>query len=186
MAWSIGKNFQILPQDVNRTTIFRYSQKSLAYTHHINTRPNLWLSCGPNKASLHVDNSLLQWEIPYFFFSKNLQKFNKNMNNQQLWQSVLGNMEVSLSRGNFTTWFKNTSVVERGDNTLIIGVPSEFIRKWIAEKFQQDILKVLSDCTRDKRNQIPSRAKPLGDSNPSSHASQNFTNQHCGLPRISP
>jgi chromosomal replication initiator protein len=65
------------------------------------------------------------------------------MNNQQLWQSVLGNMEVSLSRGNFSTWFKNTSVVQRGDDSIIIGVPSEFIRKWISEKFQQEILKIL-------------------------------------------
>jgi len=65
------------------------------------------------------------------------------MNNQQLWQSVLGNMEVSLSRGNFTTWFKNTSVIERSDDAIVIGVPSEFFRKWISEKFQPEILKVL-------------------------------------------
>lgn len=73
------------------------------------------------------------------------------MNNQQLWQSVLGNMEVSLSRGNFTTWFKNTSVVERGDDSIIIGVPSEFIRKWIAEKFQPEILKILKNIAPEIR-----------------------------------
>jgi chromosomal replication initiator protein len=73
------------------------------------------------------------------------------MNNQQLWQSVLGNMEVSLSRGNFTTWFKNTAVVERSDETIIIGVPSEFIRKWISEKFQQEILKILKQIAPEIR-----------------------------------
>lgn len=73
------------------------------------------------------------------------------MNNQQLWQSVLGNMEVSLSRGNFTTWFKNTAVVERGSDTIIIGVPSEFIRKWISEKFQQEILKILKQIAPEIR-----------------------------------
>jgi chromosomal replication initiator protein len=73
------------------------------------------------------------------------------MNNQQLWQSVLGNMEVSLSRGNFTTWFKNTSVVERSDDAIVVGVPSEFIRKWIAEKFQPEILKILKQIAPEIR-----------------------------------
>jgi len=73
------------------------------------------------------------------------------MNNQQLWQSVLGNMEVSLSRGNFTTWFKNTAVVDRSDDAITIGVPSEFIRKWISEKFQSEILKVLKQIAPEIR-----------------------------------
>lgn len=73
------------------------------------------------------------------------------MTNQQLWQSVLGNMEVSLSHGNFTTWFKNTSVIERGDDSIIIGVPSEFIRKWISEKFQLEILKILKQVAPEIR-----------------------------------
>lgn len=73
------------------------------------------------------------------------------MNNQQLWQSVLGNMEVSLSRGNFSTWFKNTTVVERGNDTIVIGVPTEFVRKWISEKFQQEILKILKQIAPEIR-----------------------------------
>ena len=36
------------------------------------------------------------------------------MNNQQLWQAILGGMEVSLSKANFNTWFKNTNIAERG------------------------------------------------------------------------
>src|SRR3989339_284892 len=40
------------------------------------------------------------------------------MNNEQLWQAVLGEIELSLSRANFTTWFKNTfiSSFEDGNN----------------------------------------------------------------------
>ncbi len=30
------------------------------------------------------------------------------MNNEQIWQAVLGEIEFSLSRANFITWFKDT------------------------------------------------------------------------------
>jgi chromosomal replication initiator protein len=65
------------------------------------------------------------------------------MNNQQLWQAILGNLEVSLSKANFNTWFKNTGIIERGDDYIIVGVQSNFIKDWISGKFQQSLLKVL-------------------------------------------
>lgn len=73
--------------------------------------------------------------------SKNKEQ--KPVNNQQLWQAVLGNLEVSISKGNFITWFKNTSIIERGEDYIIIGVPSNFIKDWISGKFHQSLLKVL-------------------------------------------
>jgi chromosomal replication initiator protein len=67
------------------------------------------------------------------------------MNNQQLWQAVLGGMEVSLSKANFNTWFKNTNIAERGADYIIIAVPSAFNRDWISAKYQQEILKTLKN-----------------------------------------
>ena len=54
------------------------------------------------------------------------------MNNQQLWQAILGSLEISLSKANFNTWFKNTSIAERGADHILIAVPSAFNRDWIA------------------------------------------------------
>jgi chromosomal replication initiator protein len=65
------------------------------------------------------------------------------MNNQQLWQAILGGLEVSLSKANFNTWFKNTSIAERGADYIVIAVPSAFNRDWIAAKYQQEMLKTL-------------------------------------------
>ena len=65
------------------------------------------------------------------------------MTNQQLWQAILGSMEISLSKANFNTWFKNTSIVERGADHIIIGVPTAFNRDWIAAKYHQEMLKAL-------------------------------------------
>jgi chromosomal replication initiator protein len=73
------------------------------------------------------------------------------MTDQQLWQAVLGNLEVSLSRGNFSTWFKNTGIVERQNDTVVIGVPSIFVRKWIADKFHSELLKLLRQMAPEIR-----------------------------------
>lgn len=65
------------------------------------------------------------------------------MNNKQLWQAILGSLEISLSKANFNTWFKNTSILERGDDYILVGVPSAFNRDWIAAKYHQEMLKAL-------------------------------------------
>ena len=56
------------------------------------------------------------------------------MTNQQLWQAIIGDLEVSLSKANFSTWFKNTAVIEKADDYIVVGVPSNFTRNWIADK----------------------------------------------------
>lgn len=65
------------------------------------------------------------------------------MNNQQLWQAILGSLEISLSKANFNTWFKNTSIAERGTDYIIVSVPTAFNRDWIASKYHQEMLKSL-------------------------------------------
>ncbi len=73
------------------------------------------------------------------------------MNNQQLWQAILGSMEVSLSKANFNTWFKNTSILEKDSDHIVVGVPSAFNRDWIAAKYHQEILKALKGLAPEIR-----------------------------------
>ena len=65
------------------------------------------------------------------------------MTNQQLWQAIIGDLEVSLSKANFSTWFKNTGVIEKADDYIVVGVPSNFTRNWIADKYHATMLKAL-------------------------------------------
>lgn len=74
------------------------------------------------------------------------------MNNQQLWQAILGSLEVSLSKANFNTWFKNTSILEKNDEYIIVGVPSTFSKDWIASKYHQELLKVLKTIAPEVRD----------------------------------
>ncbi|HEY1645656.1 MAG TPA: chromosomal replication initiator protein DnaA [Candidatus Saccharimonadales bacterium] len=65
------------------------------------------------------------------------------MQNDGLWQAVLGEIELSVSRGNFLTWFKNTQLVQTDDAVIIIGVPNVFIKQQLERKYNTLITTVL-------------------------------------------
>jgi len=60
-----------------------------------------------------------------------------------LWQAVLGEIELSVSRGNFVTWFKNTQLVEQSDEKVIIGVPNVFIKQQLERKYNDLVSETL-------------------------------------------
>lgn len=60
-----------------------------------------------------------------------------------LWQSVLGEIELSVSHGNFTTWFKNTELIEQSDDSVVIGVPNVFAIRQFEVKFDKQIRDIL-------------------------------------------
>jgi chromosomal replication initiator protein len=61
-----------------------------------------------------------------------------------LWQAVLGEIELSISRGNFITWFKNTSVLRQDEKTLTVSVPNIFIKQQLERKYNALITDTLS------------------------------------------
>lgn len=65
------------------------------------------------------------------------------MNNQQLWQAILGHLEISLSKANFNTWFKNTSIIEKEGAHIVVNVPDLFHKNWIQNKYHSEMLKAL-------------------------------------------
>lgn len=73
------------------------------------------------------------------------------MTNEELWKAVLGEMELSLSRANFTTWFKNTSVLSRDKNCVLVSVPNGFIKEWLENKFNRKILDSIRSLTPEIR-----------------------------------
>ena len=83
------------------------------------------------------------------------------MTNQQLWQAVLGEIEVNLSKANFTTWFKNTFISMIEENKVVISVPNTFTKAWLEKKYHQDILKALENVMQEKIKEILYKVEPL-------------------------
>ncbi len=60
-----------------------------------------------------------------------------------LWQTVLGEIELSVSHGNFVTWFKNTNLIKHEGDSLVVGVPNIFIKQQLERKYGDLITKTL-------------------------------------------
>lgn len=66
------------------------------------------------------------------------------MQDTALWQAVLGEIELSVSRGNFVTWFKNTELLRVKDNVAVVGVGNVFIKNHLEKKFNDLVMEVLA------------------------------------------
>ncbi len=60
-----------------------------------------------------------------------------------LWQAVLGEIELTVSRGHYVTWFKNTRLLRHQDDVLTIGVQNVFVKQQLERKFNQLIVDTL-------------------------------------------
>lgn len=60
-----------------------------------------------------------------------------------LWQSVLGEIELTISHAAFTTWFKNTELLDASDEAVTIAVPNIFAKRQFEVKFDSQIKAIL-------------------------------------------
>jgi chromosomal replication initiator protein len=60
-----------------------------------------------------------------------------------LWQAVLGEIELSLSRGNFVTWFKSTTLMKEDEGSIVVGVPNIFIKQQLERKYNDLVIQTL-------------------------------------------
>lgn len=70
------------------------------------------------------------------------------MNTHELWQAVLGELELSLSKANFTTWFKNTFIASVDNDAVVISVPNTFTKAWLEKKYNAQILESLRKVSK--------------------------------------
>ena len=52
----------------------------------------------------------------------------------KFWQRCLSELALQMTRATFDTWLRNTRPVACEDNTLIIGVQSEYAREWLENR----------------------------------------------------
>lgn len=86
---------------------------------------------------------------------------NNNLSKEKLWQIILGEMELQLTRANFVTWFKNATIASLEDNneTAVISLPNEFTRAWFEKKYHKIILDILQDNSDNKIKRISYRVE---------------------------
>lgn len=78
------------------------------------------------------------------------------MDKNQLWQTILGELELIVSQANFMTWFKNTRIasIEENNGLVVIAVPNSFTERWLRSKYHKNILEIIQNITDGKLKNI--------------------------------
>ncbi|MFA6006562.1 MAG: chromosomal replication initiator protein DnaA [Candidatus Paceibacterota bacterium] len=71
---------------------------------------------------------------------------------KKLWDEALLEIELIISKANFTTWFKNTHICHYDDGVVNVSVPNEFVKEWMLTKYHKCILKALRDKHQSVRS----------------------------------
>lgn len=94
------------------------------------------------------------------------------MDTKELWNNVLLEIETSVSKANFATWFKETKISGFENGVIYLSVPNTFVQEWLLKKFHQLILKslrehsesihaleyVIKEESKQKNQYIPTKA----------------------------
>ena len=67
------------------------------------------------------------------------------MEKEEIWQSVLAQIQLMTSPANFATWFQNTKISSLENGRVIISVPNSFVKEWLQQKYTKTILKILKN-----------------------------------------
>ncbi|OGJ02814.1 hypothetical protein A3G06_00280 [Candidatus Nomurabacteria bacterium RIFCSPLOWO2_12_FULL_46_14] len=73
------------------------------------------------------------------------------MDTKELWQNCLTEIETGVSKANFSTWFRNTSILREETGIIYIAVPNEFVRDWLKNKYHKLITKTIADAYENMR-----------------------------------
>jgi len=66
-----------------------------------------------------------------------------SLEKKQLWEKALAEIELSVSRPNFLTWFQNTNISDCGRDIITLNVPNAFAKDWLSGKYHKIIIKAL-------------------------------------------
>ena len=76
---------------------------------------------------------------------------NNSIDNKEMWENALVDIELSISKANFSTWFKDTYISKIEDSVVWLSVPNEFVRDWLSNKFHTLVLKTLRKSSNTVR-----------------------------------
>lgn len=65
------------------------------------------------------------------------------MEKEVLWKTVLSEAELQISRPNFLTWLKNSTLIENNEGSAIVALPNHFAREWVEAKYHKLLLGII-------------------------------------------
>lgn len=85
--------------------------------------------------------------------------------NEDLWNAVLGELELNTTKASFITWFQYVFLTDCKDGLAFVSVPDSFTKEWIENKFSKNILKILRNLNPEVKD-IKISINPVNKPNP--------------------
>jgi len=71
---------------------------------------------------------------------------------KKLWENALTEIELNVSKANFNTWFRDTSIIKKESGEAYLNVPNAFVKEWLSNKYHSFIFKILRELSSDIRS----------------------------------
>ena len=62
---------------------------------------------------------------------------------QRVWAAALGEIQLGVTKANFETWFKDTTILSEEDGQYCVAVPNAFAREWLENKYRPQVRQAL-------------------------------------------
>ena len=85
-----------------------------------------------------------------FFCTKRVKEGDLLENIEDLWNSILANVQEKVSKPSFDTWLKSTKAHSLQGDSLVVVAPNEFARDWLEERYSPLISGVLYEITGEE------------------------------------
>lgn len=74
------------------------------------------------------------------------------MDQSNIWQGVLGEIELTIPHASFTTWFKSTELHNIAKGHATIAVPNIFVKAQLEKRFSGQIIEILNKSGQDVKH----------------------------------
>ncbi len=71
------------------------------------------------------------------------------MTNEELWQTVLAQIQLNISQANFATWFMETEIISQKGPKITVSVPNSFVKEWLENKYNKHIFKIIYNVDKN-------------------------------------
>ena len=61
------------------------------------------------------------------------------MQSEQIWQTVLGQLQMEMPRTTFDTWVRETALVTHEDGTFVVGAPNAYAKDWLENRLTSSV-----------------------------------------------
>ena len=95
---------------------------------------------------------------------------------EQIWEAVLGSLQVDVTRPSYETWFKDTVGLGYDDGTFVVGVPGAFVAEMLEKRMYSVISQAMEKVTNERvdlRFEVIQASKGQGDAGPSGNRRAN-------------